>query len=77
MPELAEDSFHWIEMKGISVRLQGRIVLEKIDWIFRKNEHWAINNSTSFSLYSIRYYDFGWLVLGCIEADFCEQIFIS
>ena len=42
MPELAEDSFNWFEMKGIAVRLQGRIVLEKVDWDFGKKEHWAI-----------------------------------
>ena len=42
MPELAEDSINWFEMKGIAVRLQGRIVLEKIDWDFGKKEHWAI-----------------------------------
>ena len=42
MPELAEDSINWFEMKGIGVRLQGRIVLEKVDWIFGKKEHWAI-----------------------------------
>ena len=42
MPELAEDSINWFEMKGIAVRLQGRIVLEKVDWDFGKKEHWAI-----------------------------------
>ena len=42
MPDLAEDSINWFEMKGIAVRLQGRIVLEKVDWIFGKKEHWAI-----------------------------------
>ena len=42
MPDLAMESINWFEMKGITVRLQGKIVLEKIDWIFRKNEHWAI-----------------------------------
>ena len=42
MPELAEDSINWFEMKGIAVRLQGRIVLEKVDWNFGKKEHWAI-----------------------------------
>ncbi|MEL0221503.1 MAG: ATP-binding cassette domain-containing protein, partial [Deltaproteobacteria bacterium] len=42
MPELAKDSINWFEMKGIAVRLQGRIVLEKVDWIFGKKEHWAI-----------------------------------
>ena len=36
MPELAEDSINWFEMKGIAVRLQGRIVLEKVDWNFGK-----------------------------------------
>ena len=42
MPDLAEDSINWFEMKGIAVRLQGRIVLEKVDWSFEKKEHWAI-----------------------------------
>ena len=42
MPELAKDSINWFEMKGIAVRLQGRIVLEKVDWNFGKKEHWAI-----------------------------------
>ena len=42
MPELAMNSVNWFEMKGIAVRLQDKIVLEKVDWIFGKNEHWAI-----------------------------------
>ena len=42
MPELAKDSINWFEMREIAVRLQGRIVLEKVDWIFGKKEHWAI-----------------------------------
>jgi molybdate transport system ATP-binding protein len=42
MPDLAEDSINWFEMKGVAVRLQGRIVLEKVDWTFGKKEHWAI-----------------------------------
>ena len=33
MPDLAEDSINWFEMKGIAVRLQGRIVLEKVDFL--------------------------------------------
>ena len=42
MPKLAKDSVNWFEMKGVAVRLQGKVVLQKVDWIFVRNEHWAI-----------------------------------
>ena len=42
MPKLAKDSVNWFEMKGVAVRLQGKVVLQKVDWIFVQNEHWAI-----------------------------------
>jgi molybdate transport system ATP-binding protein len=42
MPELAKESPNWFQIKEIAVRLQGRIVLENFNWIFEKNEHWAL-----------------------------------
>ena len=46
MPELAMNSVNWFEMKGIAVRLQDKIVLEKVDWIFGKNDRGRFDMAT-------------------------------